>query len=287
MPWDALMLAIVVDLLVWVGGSVVLGITVARRLGCAPWKGVLVGLVPYAGPVIWAGVATVREPRLAARRAPDAQAVTRWSAVALLGVAGVLFTVASFLPWGEIEGTSQGYSLGGDTSMADTAVGALLALVTVGMLASAATLVLALGSRVRAALLAGLVGLWWTPIALDAVIAIGSVGESGTMVSGVTGGRAGVDVGVQTGLWLSLAAGFCTLAALLALAIQPSRTTSAGQGTTEPQTSHVGAAAAVPTPPAIESDGWWNGGAAPTGPRAESPETWWSEEPDRDATGGC
>jgi hypothetical protein len=220
LPTGTILFLILLDLVLAVGLSVLLGVVVAGVAGQSRVAGVLVGaLVPIVGPLIWFAVAASRDSSLTRIQRVRSRGPALRIAAALLLAGAALFLACSPFAWGEVSGAYHQYALASDSSAADTWLGLFATVGTTVVVAAGAALAWTLSAWRRVGIVLILVGAGWTAIGVDSLLVFRALDGIAETVSGASGGNARVSASAGTGLWLALAAGVLTLAGAVRLTL--------------------------------------------------------------------
>lgn len=220
LPTGTILFLILLDLVLAVGLSVLLGVVVAGAAGQSRVVGVLVGaLVPIVGPMIWFAVAAWRDPSLAAVQRVRFRGPALRVAAALLLVGAALFLACSPFAWGEVSGAYHQYALASDASAADTWLGLFATVGTTLVVGAGAAVAWTLTAWRRVGIVLILVGAAWTAVGVDSLLVFRALDGIAETVNGASGGNARVSASAGTGLWLALAAGVLTLAGAVRLTL--------------------------------------------------------------------
>lgn len=213
LPTGTILVLVLLDLMLAVGVSVLLGVVVARTADRSRVVGVLVGvLMPIVGPLIWFAVTAWRARSLAAVQRVRFRVPALRVAVALLLVGAALFLACSPFAWGEVSGAYHEYTLASEASAADTWLGLSAIVGTTLVVGAGAALAWTLTAWRRVGIVLILVGAAWTAVGVDSLLVFRALDGIADTVNGASGGNARVSASAGTGLWLALAAGVLTLA---------------------------------------------------------------------------
>jgi hypothetical protein len=225
-PWDALLLLVLVDLVLVLTFSVWSGYIVARAASQPPGRAALVSvLVPVVGPA-FVGIRHATRSNLwtteADRKGPF------WVAVGLLVISGLTLSAATLMPWGAIDGRVGSYGGSWDASPWDTKVGALATVGSALILAGWVGVLLWTARRRTVALITGFLGLLWLVTALDSWIVASLADGVASRVDGLTVRDARVEASFSVGpaAWLALTAGVLIVAASVLLTARPAPVTT-------------------------------------------------------------
>jgi hypothetical protein len=212
-PWDALLLLVLVDLLLVLCFSLWSGYVVARAADLPPAKALLLSvLIPVAGPA-FVGIRRATRSNLWTSQVD--RRPTFWVAVGLLGVSGVTLFAATLMPWGAIDGRVGSYGGSWDASPWDTKVGALATIGSSLIVAGGVAVLLWTARRRTVALVGGLLGLAWLVVALDSWIVAALADGVTSTVDGLTvkGEHVEASFAVGPAVWLTMTAGVLIVAA--------------------------------------------------------------------------
>jgi hypothetical protein len=220
-PWDALLLLLIVDLLLVLAFSVWSGYVVARAADLPRAKATLIAVVvPVAGPA-YVGIRHATRSNLWTGEVDRRPSF--WVAVGLFVLSGIALLAATLMPWGAIEGRVGSYGGSWDATPWDTKVGALATVGSALILAGWVGVLLCTARRRTVALVGGFLGLLWLVVALDSWIVASLADGVTSNVDGLTvkGEHVEASFAVGPAVWLTLAAGVLIFAAGILLTTRP------------------------------------------------------------------
>lgn len=233
------------------------GLALTRRVGAAPWLGLVVGaLLPWVGPLILALV-LVRRPRVWATR--PSRTGFRLAGILGLIAGGVFVFASSFVEWAQAQVSALQYEAGGAWGAGDSTLTAITTVIALVFIA------LGVGAWAKGGLRFGLPAAFLaaqvSSASLLLVALAGLAPGLNSQAQQFSGGILRLSLVVGRGAWLALLGCAVIVVGSLCLLAKPS-------GTSPVATSQEPALGILPASTPVEGqpqDTWGQGGQASSG----------------------